>query len=550
MFVLGAEGGLQMDIPKRTDNENEALLEVIKDLYISMRKRWILQQKDGYYTTMTRFPLHDDMIRNHLKGKNTIGVFARSDYVKFLTFDVDIDDLALQRHKRQIRAVYGVNASVNLAHLAKWTTLKLIDVLVSEFGISRKNLLTSFSGSKGYHVSLFFNDNKVTERKARRFYEMVLDSLGASESEIEFRPMNTMGVKPPLGKNKKTNNYCHLVDLDKLEYISDNTIFDVVKVDSEEFLEQLKELEDDYKKHHKEIQKRKLEIEKQQKEVKKEQIKQKARDKLELEPDQQQDFEDVVDEINIEIPVGFDKRMEQIIQQQMLLDETTPRHNTTYLLSVYLKDKGKSQTETNQIVQRVIYNTYLKRKYLIDSRRSLEFCLGEVTRLCEYVYKAHKTTKRVIRGKTIRLYKNEILGVLDSSRKPLMIQSFAMLLHSKKFADKDGIFYMTYENMEDYGVKGNWKQISSKLDKLESNGFLEIVARNRVQENTFKKLPNLYKIKVVPDELQKSIEFDVDDVIVLEEVAINLITENEIKKILTPDVFKKQWSKHYKKKQL
>src|SRR5699024_637811 len=106
------------------------LVEKIKDYYITYRKKYLIQTKKGYVTT--KWALNDAAIYDHVKQKKTIGIFSGNSITKFLTFDVD-----------------GKNHADTM-------TLELVNTLAYEFDIAFENILVTFSGNKGYHVTIFF----------------------------------------------------------------------------------------------------------------------------------------------------------------------------------------------------------------------------------------------------------------------------------------------------------------------------------------------------------------------------------------------------------
>src|SRR5699024_1888135 len=65
-------------------------------------------------------------------------------------------------------------------------------------------ITVSFSGSKGYHVELFF-DEAIQWQALEPFYKEVLLKLGKTKKEIELRPTGN-GLKLPLSTHRKTDN--------------------------------------------------------------------------------------------------------------------------------------------------------------------------------------------------------------------------------------------------------------------------------------------------------------------------------------------------------
>ncbi|WP_440960429.1 TOTE conflict system archaeo-eukaryotic primase domain-containing protein [Paenibacillus nitricinens] len=173
---------------------NEGIANKLYDLYIIQTKKYLIQYPTQYITYQAgqltkqgkrQLPLSTWQIDKHLNSEMTIGTFAGQYKTKFLTFDVDFAD----------------NPS-----MAKWATYVIANCL-NESGIFEHYI--SFSGNKGYHIDIFFDDLILIEA-AHQFYMHVLieTNLIKYKSNIEFRPTSGQGVKLPLGLHSKTNRYC------------------------------------------------------------------------------------------------------------------------------------------------------------------------------------------------------------------------------------------------------------------------------------------------------------------------------------------------------
>src|SRR5699024_1790934 len=118
----------------------KGVIDKINTLYIQTRSKYLVQFPEGKYITLTYSEnnkvtkFNDSMLSSHLMGSLTYGTFSVGYFSKFITFDVDCENSAMSR----------------------WITLRLIYVLVEEFGINRRDIHVSMSGGKGYHVDLFF----------------------------------------------------------------------------------------------------------------------------------------------------------------------------------------------------------------------------------------------------------------------------------------------------------------------------------------------------------------------------------------------------------
>lgn len=178
-------------------------------LFDPNRHRWAQQMDDGSYRelqhgkTYTKgdgesytinYWLNDGMINSHLTGKQTISIFPRRrDSASFLIFDVDTRGRSDEY------------------------TLKIVEALY-ECGINREDIHVSHSGSKGYHVELFWTE-PVPTRKLERFGAHIKSMIGVTGQEIEIRPRTSggTGIKLPLGYHRKTSKFCGYVDNETLE---------------------------------------------------------------------------------------------------------------------------------------------------------------------------------------------------------------------------------------------------------------------------------------------------------------------------------------------
>lgn len=167
-------------------NKNDTTIQKLNELYITTRKKYIKQKGSNYstfnkYENSSALTLSDWMLQLHLDGSETYGVFNGNTVNKFITFDVDYADDQ---------------------PMAKWATRKLIDVLESEFNIRSNYIHVSFSGNKGYHVDLFF-DEPIKADDAFAFYQRVISVADLPSNKVEYRPSYTQAVKLPLGIHQR-----------------------------------------------------------------------------------------------------------------------------------------------------------------------------------------------------------------------------------------------------------------------------------------------------------------------------------------------------------
>lgn len=133
----------------------------------------------------------DGDIFNHLDGNYSVCVFAGEHATKFITIDVDLGEPAIVH--------------------------QVIDTM-EEMGIPRELIYVSYSGRKGYHVDIFFEDF-IYNKCAEKFYWEMIERSGLNPRKVEFRPTHGQAIKLPLGMHQTTGNRCWFVDRETLEPI-------------------------------------------------------------------------------------------------------------------------------------------------------------------------------------------------------------------------------------------------------------------------------------------------------------------------------------------
>lgn len=95
-------------------------------------------------------PLNNSLLQQHLEGSSSYGVFSTS-YTKFIVFDFDFENSTVE---------------------CKWYYYKIYFTLIN-VGIPEENLYTFFSGNKGIHLTIYF-DNPIHISDALLLYNTVL----------------------------------------------------------------------------------------------------------------------------------------------------------------------------------------------------------------------------------------------------------------------------------------------------------------------------------------------------------------------------------------
>jgi len=479
--------------------EKEAIVKAINDLYILQRFKYLIWStkkdtyseityyKDNLYSKSNGPMLTDSIVKNHIDGIKTIGVFARNmkgiEDSKFITFDVDIGqkDKTNKEEKRE-----------NIEK-AKWVVDKIVHVL-QDVGIDDDFINISFSGGKGYHVELFF-DVPIEVNLLKKFHKYVLYQEDLKEKEdliiegvnygkVEFRPTNKQGVKLPLGINFNNkvdkNNYCYFCDYGKgLKRIKDPLhITKIKKIDNILFrliLDKIFDIEED------DIGTKNIE----------DYIETKNAHKL-----LPQYKQNVDEKITIEA-------IQDLIEKG--LTQTGMRWKSLISIAKYYKHLEVSRENCKEWITEWM-NQQDKNCYTTKWNNVLK----DIDNIVEYVY-THEFN--LVGGfKTVQITYLEIKEILKAKSKNDKLVLYSMLIHSKRYSTKSGIFYFPYSLMEQAtGITS--KTIRKIVTQLADNNFIEIVSRNKKIEHKFMKEPNKYKVtlNVVEDNNKECFEFTEGD---------------------------------------
>jgi len=170
------------------------MIETIKNLFIVRDDVFAIQLDDGRYIKKEE-PLTDEIIRKHLSGEITIGVYqlSKDSKVKWICFDVDstVDDAKKIYNYIKEKPVY--NGSVGL----------------------------EYTGGRGYHIWIFL-DKLYPSDKVRNLGFKILENINIS---CELFPKQDKAinygnlVKLPLGIHRKYNKRSFFIEPPTLELI-------------------------------------------------------------------------------------------------------------------------------------------------------------------------------------------------------------------------------------------------------------------------------------------------------------------------------------------
>lgn len=469
------------------EQPRKQLIDKFNELYIQTRSKYLVQFQDGRYITLSYKPdnnvtkFNDSMLRTHLDGGLTYGVFAGGYFSKFITFDVDC----------------GTNEG-----LSRWITLKLVNILIEEYHIDRKHIHVSYSGNKGYHVDLFLS-KQVRVDDLRSFHRSVLISFGAiPEGQIEFRPSWTQGVKIPLGIHQKTGNRCWFVDNETLEPIeSYDYLLNVEPMPSEMITDSDSGLTDE----------------------------------------QITEFERVAASTDISVNAidlsGALQNARRIIEAGRLTASGT-RHKTTYIIACFGNSQGWDEGDTVSVIMDILLAT--PREYFNEGSMP-EYWLSEAERLVKYVFENDKTM--VGTDKPLTIYKSEILAVLDCGTFRQKQLAYAMLITSKRYGTIFYLTINTAMRMIGTNSRETVQNAIKKLVKcrfIEYHRKAEIDKARSLEIGKVRYKPNKYRLSInKPEENEKSVQVTKDKDMI--QVALMLCDTKEIRQYVKRREFDNRW---------
>ncbi|GIP50939.1 hypothetical protein J53TS2_45300 [Paenibacillus sp. J53TS2] len=429
--------------------------EVIKklnELYIVQTGRYLRQSKQGYITCIAgrqnnqgkkTQKLNDWHFEQHLNGKFTIGTFSGEQTTRFITFDVDFHDLIK----------------------AKWITGK-VAITLNDMNIEHH---ISFSGNKGYHIDIFFED-LIEVDHAMRFFNYVIqvsDIIEHSDAgnKVEFRVTSSQGVKLPLGIHQKTGQYCGFIDDDfnvMSKQHSEAYLLTINKIDSHQVLDLLNIIDTD---------KQKIDI---------------------------NDLIIIEDAVSPFIPPKSHEQSRdysiKLAQDYLLngLKVQGSRHKATLLIAMYLKGSGNNKDECKDSLY-----SWMDTQNPDSYTTKLRDCYKDIDLIVRDVYEKDYNLSSTNKDLTITL--NEFKWIIDKCpEKNQKLITFAMLKHSKRHANMQGVFYMPFSMIE-FATGLAEKTARNQVNKLIDLGVIEAVARNRKPvggQGLQRNLPNLYRLKI------------------------------------------------------
>jgi len=382
------------------------IAQKIGKLYVTYRKSYLEQylikkeNNDGsisYIPTYSeqKHTLNDSMILKHLTQQKTIGIFSGSIITSFMCFDVDIKDPSL----------------------CKWAVDKIVDAL-QNIGIAGKYIHISISGSKGYHIDIFF-DEPVYLSDINKIYKIILEDTDLENidyGEIELRPCITKGrpkgMKLPLGINLKTNNICWFCDYDKgLAPIKKYDYVLYIEPMPKQILLDILEKEADIL------------------------ITPEQQDKIEAITDKHKPLPEYKNNVDEKFTI---EQVENVITNGLQI--TGSRHNALFNIIKYYKHLGVSKDDNRDFIIQ-----WMEQQDKTTYTTKWDAILLDIDEMIEYIY-SHNCSF-VLKNVDIDVSMEEIMEIIKIKGKNDRLVLYSLLIHSKRYAVKSGVFYMSYAQM-------------------------------------------------------------------------------------------------------
>lgn len=492
------------------ERDCEEILQWINERYITTRRKFIEQYNDkesgeARYITYHKdsskkgMVLADYLIIQHLQQKRTIGVFGGESGSKFISFDVDYEDV----DKAQDMAI------------------SIIQTLRGEFTLEENEILLTFSGSKGYHVEVFFYE-MVPNSKLKQFYDLMLRIVGATTKDVELRPTPKQGVKLPLSLNRKTGKKCSIIHKEYLYEMEDITLLNTQAIEFSRIEMHMEDLIEFYP------------------EVKE--------DNIFIEENKVKTVRNTNIDFKERIKVDYIK---QVLKAGTLI-ESNSRHNVILGVASLFNTQGRSIEEALKVTWDIINRTFTEYNHFLDPSWTLPKLRKETERVVELVFSNNIKLGTI--AKPVFLTKEDILFTLQANSQKEREMLMIMLVHAKKYANKEGVFSLTYNQIADYGATRNRARARRYCESLQTQGLLEIVQTDRFNGRRMLidgkeipvKDPNQYRMIYEDNSNQQGVKVKDFKINQRKDLIVNLLSKEEIKNTLGLDAYYNHYSKCFK----
>ena len=499
----------------------EKLADRMYDLYVTVYNPFIVQRSNGSYERMDgtewgNLKDNKNILIRHLQSKQTVGVFCHS-HTKFMCIDIDFGEDLNQ---------------------AKWVTYKIINIF-RQYGIEDKYINASFSGKKGYHALIFF-DNVVSYKQIHFLYDLIIEELYYSidyealkvlemswkyslielKQKIELRPKDNFGLKLELSIHQETKKKCYFCDI--------NNNLEPIK--SIEYLYKINQLPREIL------------------DIVFEKAKQSRRERQNIDyfNDEIKNKSKPANSQNLYIDEEYTiEYIENLIENGLTI--LGSRHHSLMKIARYYNHLGHSKEEN----EKLLIEWMSKQSRDFYKATESEY-LRDIKNIIKFVYENNRGIKGEVRD--ISINRDEMMEIIKHKEKPKKLLFYALIIHAKRYAINNGEFYMTYKQIAE-SVKISNDSISKYLLELVNDSEI-IITRKNQHCSKYMSLPNKYIIsnRIISTNNKSNKEYIIkNDIVNLNDeynnCIVSLFNKKEIKNIL-PDYQYREVNKLYKNKKI
>lgn len=438
---------------KPEDYNAKRILNFINEFYVTVRYRYWMYSKNRGSSTLTvgentKAPLTDSTIKDHLNGAYALGVYFPQGFTRLIGLDIDFKD-DLGGAKEALERVYNAVTSY----------------------VEPENVLMSFSGKKGYHVDIFLS-SWIPKETADCFYQVILSDIGYNKEQVELRGgTDARPYKLPLGIHAETGCRCYVVNQYAKEMDTIKTIESVKKADIRRIYEAV-DINYDYEENL-------------------------------LSDEEIIEFEELDNEVRyLDIYSNTNEGRAKTAERLFLngIHEAGVRHDSMLLIALWLKSRSYCMRE---VKEQLIKWKDRCTNYKTPDREFLKEINSMVKTIFEKDYKFEVQARRIVISQPDI---KEIFSIKTNNKlktKALIKLYYILLIHSRAYADDEGIFYMTYEQMNQVGAVAVRVKVKTQLKELESMGKLVFVREGEINEDAkFGYKPNMYRLPVFNDRVK------------------------------------------------
>ena len=412
------------------------LINFFDDFYITVRAKYLIydlygntytvnanktiekvNEATGEVTEYKHLVLCKKQLQKHIKCQETIGIFFPAIGTKIIGLDLDINDVTALE--------------------------KIYNTLITY--IEPTSFLITSSGGKGFHIDIFL-ENILSRDIVIKFYELILQETKLNTKQLELRGASEQGYKLPLGFHHKKQSYCGAVNqfgininTDDLEELilsrtktDINIIIDAVLINHDDAEETV------------------------------------IPDVTEILTDEEIiEFEDMTTEVKtLESYNNLNEDFVEDLSKIYVKGFTGEglRNKYTFKIALFLKCHMR-------LKKKDVLSEMLEWKKRCKGYRATESEFEkDIITTVDKIFK--EDLKLLIAAKEIKISKVEIKEILSIKcrssleTRALRILYYMMFLHSKAYADGNGVFFMTLEQMQSMGARKNKGELLKQINKL------------------------------------------------------------------------------------